>query len=316
MRKLLSTTTAACGVALTLGMLAGGTAAAAPTPGDGHPGHGHAGQSQPGQGHKPGGHQGTGHKPGGHKGGHKGHKPGGHKPGGGHQGGGQPGGAQPGGGQPGGGQPGGPDLPRAAEANPGIVGGQPAERAPWAAQVSWGKAGFQCSGSIIAPEWVLTARHCVDKGDMAVKVGSTKLGEGQPATVDRKEVDSAGDMALLHLDHAVKTSYAKLADSDPKPNSVNEIYGWGSTEPNAAPSPDLLTAKVKVTGMNCKDAFDGRAICSTGMDGSAYYGDSGGPEMADGTQVGVCSTGDGDNKSQQYASVAAGRNWIRKTAGV
>lgn len=360
MRKLLSTATATCGVALALGMLSGGVADAAipaPSHGHGHAGHDHRGHARdtddragkPGS-HKPGNHNPgahkpgsgthqptTGHKPGGQSGTHKpgNHHPGGHKPGhqpghdpSGDQGGDQPGGDQPGGDQPGGDKPGGGAKPggstkpgsghlaRAASSNPHIIGGEPVTKAPWSAQISWGSSGFQCSGTIIAPEWVMTARHCVDQGDMSVRVGSAKLGEGEEAKVDRKVPNPAGDIALLHLDHQVKSSYAKLTDKDPKAGSVNQIYGWGATAPNAAPSADLLSAKVKVVGMNCKDNFDGPAICSEGVDGAAYFGDSGGPEMADGVQVGVCSTGDGEGKSQQYASVAAARKWIKKTAGV
>jgi secreted trypsin-like serine protease len=59
---------------------------------------------------------------------------------------------------------------------------------------------------------------------------------------------------------------------------------------------------------------------AAGIDGSAWHGDSGGPELANGLQIGVCSTGSnsGSNpqRTQDYAGIASSRNWIRSTTGV
>ncbi|MGK3207861.1 hypothetical protein [Amycolatopsis sp. MEPSY49] len=44
-------------------------------------------------------------------------------------------------------------------------------------------------------------------------------------------------------------------------------------------------------------------------------GDSGGPMLDDGVQVGVCSTSDRSGTTT-YGSVAAGRSWIRQVSGV
>ncbi len=197
-----------------------------------------------------------------------------------------------------------------------IIGGKPAADAPWAVQVNWDDTGFECSGTSVAPQWVLTARHCVNPAGMTVLIGSNKLGEGTKATVDDKIVDPVGDMALLHLTDPVQTTYVTLADEDPKVGAINEIYGWGKTDPTSGPADVLMTARVKVTSLDCQDAQQGKAICSTGINGTAYNGDSGGPEMASGVEVGVCSTGDDDAKAQQYASVAANRDWIRQIANV
>ncbi|HEX4702880.1 MAG TPA: trypsin-like serine protease [Pseudonocardiaceae bacterium] len=199
---------------------------------------------------------------------------------------------------------------------PRIIGGKDAGDAPWAAQVVWDDAGFECSGTTVAAQWVLTARHCVSPYGMTVLIGSNQLGDGTKAAVDDKIVDPVGDLVLLHLAEPVQTTYVQLADADPKPGSINDIYGWGMTDPTSGPSEQLKTARVKVTSVDCKDAQGGRAICSTGITGTAYRGDSGGPEMAAGVEVGVCSTGNDEAKTQQYASVAANRTWIRQIANV
>jgi hypothetical protein len=197
-----------------------------------------------------------------------------------------------------------------------IIGGKLAGDSPWAAQVSWDDTGYECSGTAVAAQWVLTARHCVNPAGMTVLIGAKQLGDGTKAVVDNKIVDPVGDLALLHLAEPVSTTYVALADEDPTVGAINEIYGWGKTDPTSGPSDQLKSARVKVTSVDCQDGQGGRAICSTGITGTAFNGDSGGPEMASGVEVGVCSTGDDDAKTQQYASVAANRDWIREVANV
>jgi len=81
----------------------------------------------------------------------------------------------------------------------------------------------------------------------------------------------------------------------------------------------LKTANVQVTGRST-DAYGGRAIASRGINGAAWHGDSGGPEVSGGLQVGVASTagnsGSNPQGVQNYASIAASRSWIRSTTGV
>ncbi|WP_158890048.1 S1 family peptidase [Amycolatopsis anabasis] len=212
-----------------------------------------------------------------------------------------------------------------AGVQPNIIDGEQAEQVPWGAQVYVNTSGrpwdgFNCSGSIIAKDWVLTAQHCLDEdgSGMRVKVGSNTLGQGTEATVDKKEVSPNGDIALLHLAKPIETTYLTLGDSDPS-SGENTIYGWGRETPTGPPANELKKATVKVTGTST-DAFGGRAIQSTGVNGAAWKGDSGGPQVADGKQVGVASTvlndGTDPNGTNNYASVAASRDWIKSTAGV
>lgn len=202
------------------------------------------------------------------------------------------------------------------QSSPRIIGGQDTADAPWAAQVSWDDTGFACSGTVIAPQWVLTAGHCANDGGMSVLIGSPQLGQGTEDKVDNATVDPNGDMALLHLADPVRTTFAALADQDPNVGDVNEIYGWGMTSQTSGPAQQLKMAKVKVTSVKCHDAVGGKAICSSAITGAAFHGDSGGPEMADGVEVGVCSTGNEQARTQEYGSVAANREWIRQVANV
>jgi secreted trypsin-like serine protease len=206
-----------------------------------------------------------------------------------------------------------PSAAVAADVEPYIIGGSTVSSAPWAAAV-FSNGSFTCSGTIIAPNWVLTARHCVS-GSMSVRVGSVYRSSGG---VTRSVSATYGryDLALMRLSSSVSTTYVTLASSDPPVGSTNSIYGWGMTcYSGCSASSQLKTASVRVTSTNVTDAYGGRAIRSTAINGNAWRGDSGGPEFYNGAQVGVASTANGVN-IQNYGSVAFNRAWIRSTAGV
>ncbi|WP_191983992.1 S1 family peptidase [Amycolatopsis eburnea] len=210
-----------------------------------------------------------------------------------------------------------------ADAQQDIIGGSTVSSAPWGAQIYWNDVttygGFECSGTIIAPQWVLTARHCLNSPGMHVKVGNVTLQQGTNTGVDQQKASPNGDIALLHLTTAVNTTYMKLGTGNPPAGATNQIYGWGRTQGSSPPSSTLKTANVRVTGTST-DAYGGKAIASQGIDGSAWHGDSGGPQLSNGVQVGVCSTGSNSGSNpqgtQNYASVASSRSWIQQTAGV
>ncbi|MEU7931689.1 S1 family peptidase [Micromonospora echinofusca] len=201
----------------------------------------------------------------------------------------------------------------AAPVSPYIIGGGTVSSAPWAAAV-FSNGSFTCSGTIIAPQWVLTARHCLG-GSMSVRVGSVyRSSGGVTRTVSASY--SRYDLALMRLSSSVSTSYVTLASSNPPIGSTNSIYGWGMTcYSGCSASTQLKTASVQVTSNSATDAYGGQAIRSTRINGNAWRGDSGGPQFYNGAQVGVASTADGQS-IQNYGSVAYNRAWISQTAGV
>ncbi|MGW0501901.1 S1 family peptidase [Micromonospora sp. NPDC003241] len=201
----------------------------------------------------------------------------------------------------------------ASPVSPYIIGGSTVSSAPWAAAVL-SNGSFTCSGTIIAPQWVLTAQHCIGS-NMSVRVGSVNRSSGG---VTRTVSATYGryDLALMRLSSAVSTSYVTLANSNPPVNSTNSIFGWGMTcYSGCSASTQLKTASVRVTSTNVSDAYGGQAIRSTRVNGNAWRGDSGGPQFYNGAQVGVASTADGVN-IQNYGSVAFNRAWITSVAGV
>jgi secreted trypsin-like serine protease len=204
-----------------------------------------------------------------------------------------------------------PVAAQADEVEPFIIGGGTVSSAPWSAQI-YRNGSFTCSGTIIAARYVLTARHCTGSA-MTVRVGSVTRGSGTLASVST--YSTRYDLAVLTLATSISTSYMPLASANPPTNSTNSIYGWGMTcYSGCSASPTLKTATVRVTGLST-DAYGGQAIASTRVSGNAWRGDSGGPQVYNGQQVGVASTADGVSR-QYYGSVAYNRTWIRSVAGV
>ena len=77
-----------------------------------------------------------------------------------------------------------------------IIGGGTVSSAPWAAAVL-SNGSFTCSGSVIAAQWVLTARHCIS-GTMSVRVGSVNRTSGG-VTRTVSATYTRNDLALMRL---------------------------------------------------------------------------------------------------------------------
>jgi hypothetical protein len=202
-----------------------------------------------------------------------------------------------------------------------IVGGEVAEPSPWAIQVFdvRGSTGdfFQCTGTLVAPRWVLTAQHCVaDEGETsAVRVGSNTYREGRRIAVDAVEVPSAlADIALLHLTEDTSGPFVQLA----QPTSVAigrdaTAYGWGSEGTPLVMAPSLKKARLHIDGW-----YSTEELQATGVTGSGWNGDSGGPWFVDGRQIAVFSAVSGQDGTNLHAKqlgvdVARHRAWIDGT---
>lgn len=207
---------------------------------------------------------------------------------------------------------------RVASVQP-IIGGGYADNAPWAARL-FSNGRQTCSATIIAPTWILTAKHCVVNGGLSFRIGSldqTRGGTVANGATVRNHPSS--DLSLVRLDRSVAGTYARLG----QPGSVSvgqavQVYGWGATTQSGSEidyqSQYLKVADVYVTGA-CRDAYGGSAICARRGNGITAGGDSGGPMMANGVQVGVASTSDRQTTTA-YTNVTAYRSWIQSIAGV
>ncbi|MEU1117851.1 MULTISPECIES: trypsin-like serine protease [unclassified Streptomyces] len=200
-----------------------------------------------------------------------------------------------------------------------IIGGGYASNAPWAARL-FSNGQQTCSSTIIAPTWILTAKHCVSGGGLSFRIGSLdQTSGGTTANGVSVQTHPSADLALVRLDRSVPGTYSRLGS----PGSVSvgqtvQVYGWGATsqcgqEINCQ-SRLLKVANVVVTG-GCRDAYQGQAICARRGNGITAGGDSGGPMTANGAQVGVASTSDRQTTTA-YTNVTAYRSWIQSIAGV
>jgi secreted trypsin-like serine protease len=163
-----------------------------------------------------------------------------------------------------------PSVAAVPERLPAITGGSatPIATDPW--DVALIQRGTLCSGSLIAPTWVITAAHCmngVQASDISAYVGLTVLSQRGPATqvavsgvfVHPQWDPStyANDLALIQLQ--VPVAQSANAKVIPLPDSADPatwpakgtpaiISGWGSTTATGAASDQLQTATVQVLG--------------------------------------------------------------------
>ena len=241
-------------------------------------------------------------------------------------------------------------LPASAAA---IVGGSQTTRswphmAALESRQENGTWSFVCGASLVRPEVVLTAAHCIDGSEnspdrLRLLIGTTDREQGGErigavTVVEHPQYDTSDggyDVALLKLSRAAALGspirIAGPSDHDRfEPGDVATIIGWGATVPQGFTERNLREAEVPIrSDSECALSYTVTAsfdpatmICAGHQGGGAdsCQGDSGGPLMVPdaGGQfvlVGAVSFGVGCAFPTQYGvySEAAGatlRPWV------
>ncbi len=201
-----------------------------------------------------------------------------------------------------------------------------------------------CTATLLAPNLLLTARHCVSPGDHTdIVCGQSALGDtvaarsavvtndaspgsgslfhrGAEVRVPSEGNDTCGfDMALIILEVPIAADEATPAipriDEEVHVGEAYVAVGYGQDEngEQTAGRMELGGLTVRCGGGRCGSA----AVTSTEFlgDTGVCSGDSGGPALdADGKVVGVVSRGSDPCETPVYGSVASWGDWIRDTA--
>jgi uncharacterized protein (TIGR03382 family) len=191
-------------------------------------------------------------------------------------------------------------LPLLASSSLPVIGGTPVEAGEWPDAVAVLSRTAACTGTLIAPDVVLTAGHCIDDDPVVALVGSVDFGRpgGEAirirAALAYPDWRRSYDVGIVVLDHAAAAPSRAVAAACTAreylvEGSTVRLVGFGLTRRSGTgDNTRLHEARIPVVDATCSDdpacnprVSPGGEFTAGGDGPDACFGDSGGPVYLD-----------------------------------
>ena len=181
-----------------------------------------------------------------------------------------------------------------------IIGGTTVPLGRWPDAVAVLGRNAECTGTLIAPDVVLTAGHCIEMNPIEVIVGSVDLGEPGGDVIKVKssraypDWEHHYDVGVVILDHVARARPRAIvsscaADHGLAVSKTVKVVGFGlTTRSGTGNNTRLHQVAVPITDATCASdpscepsIAPGGEFTAGGHGGDSCFGDSGGPVYLD-----------------------------------